>query len=123
MNPDKGLPKPDLVMFLQLSPSEAAQRGQFGTERYETTVFQKAVQQKFELLMKDSSVKWQVRNCVLILHTSYVCTFTLLIIDLTMVETPLQPITTPIQYFNLLMGVYTGRSGRIWRFGHWFVPP
>ncbi|XP_035623714.1 thymidylate kinase [Oncorhynchus keta] len=60
MNPDMGLPKPDLVMFLQLSPSEAAQRGQFGTERYETTMFQKAVQQKFELLMKDPSVKWQV---------------------------------------------------------------
>ncbi|XP_055799906.1 thymidylate kinase [Salvelinus fontinalis] len=59
-NPDMGLPKPDLVMFLQLSPSEAALRGQFGTERYETTVFQKAVQQKFELLMKDPSVKWQV---------------------------------------------------------------
>ncbi|CAB1323764.1 unnamed protein product [Coregonus sp. 'balchen'] len=28
-----------------LNPSEAAQRGQFGTERYETSVFQKAVQQ------------------------------------------------------------------------------
>ncbi|XP_041696617.1 thymidylate kinase [Coregonus clupeaformis] len=60
MNPDVGLPKPDLVMFLQLNPSEAAQRGQFGTERYETSVFQKAVQQQFELLMKDPSVKWQV---------------------------------------------------------------
>ncbi|CAK6956269.1 thymidylate kinase [Scomber scombrus] len=58
--PDVGLPKPDLVMFLQLSPAEAALRGQFGEERYETSVFQKAVQQKFEQLMKDSSVNWQV---------------------------------------------------------------
>ncbi|XP_004067677.1 thymidylate kinase [Oryzias latipes] len=60
MKPDVGLPKPDLVMFLQLSPAEAALRGQFGVERYETRVFQNAVQQKFELLMKDSSVNWQV---------------------------------------------------------------
>ncbi|XP_008276392.1 thymidylate kinase [Stegastes partitus] len=60
MKPDVGLPKPDLVMFLQLSPSEAALRGQFGEERYETSVFQRAVQQKFEQLMKDPSVNWQV---------------------------------------------------------------
>lgn len=60
MKPDVGLPKPDLVMFLQLSPAEAALRGQFGEERYETSVFQKAVQQKFEQLMKDPSVNWRV---------------------------------------------------------------
>lgn len=60
MKPDVGLPKPDLVMFLQLSPSEAALRGQFGEERYETNAFQRAVQQKFEQLMKDPSVNWQV---------------------------------------------------------------
>ncbi|XP_041647656.1 thymidylate kinase [Cheilinus undulatus] len=59
-NPDVGLPKPDLVMFLQLSPAEAALRGQFGEERYETRTFQKTVQQKFEYLMKDPSVSWQV---------------------------------------------------------------
>ncbi|XP_034565235.1 thymidylate kinase [Notolabrus celidotus] len=59
-NPDVGLPKPDLVMFLQLSPAEAALRGQFGEERYETSTFQKTVQQKFEHLMKDPSVNWQV---------------------------------------------------------------
>lgn len=59
MKPDVGLPKPDLVMFLQLSPAEAALRGQFGEERYETSAFQRAVQQKFEQLMKDPSVNWQ----------------------------------------------------------------
>ncbi|XP_034091542.1 thymidylate kinase [Gymnodraco acuticeps] len=59
MKPDVGLPKPDLVMFLQLSPAEAALRGQFGEERYETNVFQRAVQQKFEHLMKDPSVNWR----------------------------------------------------------------
>lgn len=60
--PEVGLPKPDLVMFLKLSPSEAALRGQFGQERYETSVFQQAVQQKFEQLMQDPTVNWQVRS-------------------------------------------------------------
>ncbi|MEQ2228104.1 hypothetical protein ILYODFUR_005349 [Ilyodon furcidens] len=60
MKPDEGLPKPDLVMFLQLNPAEAALRGQFGTERYETSAFQKAVHERFEQLMKDSSVNWKV---------------------------------------------------------------
>nr|XP_020465715.1 thymidylate kinase isoform X1 [Monopterus albus] len=59
-NPEVGLPKPDLVLYLQLSPAEAALRGQFGDERYETSAFQKAVKQNFEQLLKDSSVNWQV---------------------------------------------------------------
>ncbi|KAM3619557.1 uncharacterized protein V6R79_010098 [Siganus canaliculatus] len=58
--PDEGLPKPDLVMFLQLSPAEAALRGQYGEERYESSSFQRTVQKKFEQLMKDPSVNWQV---------------------------------------------------------------
>lgn len=62
MKPDVGLPKPDLVMYLQLNPTEAETRGQFGAERYETSVFQRTVQQKFEKLMKDPSVNWQVRG-------------------------------------------------------------
>lgn len=60
MKPDVGLPKPDLVMFLQLSPAEAALRGQFGEERYENDVFQRTVLKMFEQLMKDPSVNWQV---------------------------------------------------------------
>lgn len=60
MQPDVGLPKPDLVLFLQLSPGEAALRGQFGEERYETDVFQSAVERKFEELRKDPSLNWQV---------------------------------------------------------------
>lgn len=59
-NPDVGLPKPDLVLFLKLNPAEAAQRGQFGAERYEQSDFQKIVLQRFEHLMKDPSLNWQV---------------------------------------------------------------
>lgn len=56
-----GLPKPDLVMFLQLNPSVAENRGEFGTERYETSVFQTTVHRRFEELMEDKSVNWKVR--------------------------------------------------------------
>lgn len=49
-------------MFLKLSPAEAALRGQFGQERYETSGFQQAVQHKFEQLMQDPTVNWQVRS-------------------------------------------------------------
>lgn len=59
-HPEVGLPKPDLVMFLQLSPAEAALRGQYGLERYETSTFQKAVQEKFDKLINDPTVNWQV---------------------------------------------------------------
>uniref|UniRef100_A0A672F7J0 Thymidylate kinase n=1 Tax=Salarias fasciatus TaxID=181472 RepID=A0A672F7J0_SALFA len=62
MKSDVGLPKLDLVMFLEQSSAEAALRGHFGEERYETSVFQRLVQQKFEPLMKDESVNWQVRG-------------------------------------------------------------
>ncbi|XP_036409675.1 thymidylate kinase-like [Megalops cyprinoides] len=60
MNPDVGLPKPDLVLFLQLSPAVAAQRGEFGNERYENSDFQGTVLQRFQQLMKDPSLNWQV---------------------------------------------------------------
>ncbi|XP_029356270.1 thymidylate kinase isoform X3 [Echeneis naucrates] len=43
-----------------LSPAQAALRGQFGEERYETSNFQRKVQQKFEQLIQDSSVNWKV---------------------------------------------------------------
>ncbi|MBN3295569.1 thymidylate kinase [Amia ocellicauda] len=58
--PDVGLPKPDLVLYLQLSPAEAARRGEFGAERYENSDFQKSVQHRFQQLMKDPSLNWQV---------------------------------------------------------------
>lgn len=41
--PDVGLPRPDLVLFLDLSPTEAARRAGYGGERYETLEFQQRV--------------------------------------------------------------------------------
>lgn len=59
---DAGLPKPDLILFLQLSPEEAAARGNFGGERYENGAFQEKVLQSFRHLMKEKTLNWKVRN-------------------------------------------------------------
>ncbi|XP_076846505.1 thymidylate kinase-like [Brachyhypopomus gauderio] len=60
MQPDMGLPKPDLVIFMQVNPAAAAQRGEFGAERYETSAFQLQVQENFEQLREDPSVNWKI---------------------------------------------------------------
>jgi len=44
---DRGLPSPDLVLFLDLDPQLASKRGNFGEERYEQLVIQQRVRQFF----------------------------------------------------------------------------
>ena len=58
--PDVGLPKPDLVVFLQLQLAEAAVRGEFGRERYESGPFQQRALQRFQQLLTDPSLPWKV---------------------------------------------------------------
>ncbi|XP_064614850.1 thymidylate kinase-like [Liolophura sinensis] len=55
--PDVGLPKPDLVIYLTLNQQEAARRGGFGTERYEQAEFQKKVAENFETIREKD---WKV---------------------------------------------------------------
>ncbi|XP_038672077.1 thymidylate kinase isoform X2 [Scyliorhinus canicula] len=57
--PDIGIPKPDVILFLHLNPSIAMKRGGFGNERYEKLTFQELVLQQFEELMKDESLDWK----------------------------------------------------------------
>ncbi|CAD7686666.1 unnamed protein product [Nyctereutes procyonoides] len=58
--PDVGLPKPDLVVFLQLHLAEAATRGEFGRERYEDGKFQERALRRFHQLMADQTVNWKM---------------------------------------------------------------
>ncbi|KAH7042723.1 thymidylate kinase-domain-containing protein [Macrophomina phaseolina] len=46
-HPEVGLPRPDLVIFLDISPEKAAQRGGFGSEKYENSKMQKRVRELF----------------------------------------------------------------------------
>ncbi|XP_005241628.1 thymidylate kinase [Falco biarmicus] len=60
--PDVGLPKPDLILFLHLSPEAAAERGNFGNERYENSPFQEKVLQSFYHLMRDKTLNWKTMD-------------------------------------------------------------
>ncbi|XP_064615311.1 thymidylate kinase-like [Liolophura sinensis] len=55
--PDVGLPKPDLVIYLTLSPEKAARREDFGRERFEQIEFQKKVAESFEIIREKD---WKV---------------------------------------------------------------
>lgn len=48
--PEIGLPKPDVCLFLSITPEEAAKRGGFGGERYENETMQSRVRELFNTL-------------------------------------------------------------------------
>ncbi|KAL8669536.1 MAG: hypothetical protein Q9168_005880 [Polycauliona sp. 1 TL-2023] len=52
IQPELGLPKPDLCIFLDISPADASTRGGFGSERYETSEMQKSVRVLFQELQQ-----------------------------------------------------------------------
>lgn len=54
---DVGLPKPDLVLYLDLSSEAMAKRSGFGEERYESEDFQNEVKKVYGLLREDN---WKV---------------------------------------------------------------
>ncbi|XP_046553283.1 thymidylate kinase-like [Haliotis rubra] len=54
--PDVGLPCPDKVLYLTLTPEAAGKRAGFGGERYEQKDFQKRVAENFEKLQDEN---WQ----------------------------------------------------------------
>ena len=59
MGPDRGLPKPDRVLFLKASEKLAKSRSDYGTERYEKREFQNKVAEMFEKIRaQDDSLTW-----------------------------------------------------------------
>ncbi|TQD98103.1 hypothetical protein C1H46_016225 [Malus baccata] len=48
--PEIGLLAPDLVVYLDIPPEKAAERGGYGGERYEQLEFQKKVGQNYQVL-------------------------------------------------------------------------
>ena len=55
-SPDRGLPAPDAVLYLELSVEKAMLRGEFGAERYEKEEFQRKVGENFKVLMAKDNV-------------------------------------------------------------------
>ncbi|GAX21444.1 dTMP kinase [Fistulifera solaris] len=61
--PDRGLPAPDCVIFLDMSTEQAEERGGYGQERYEKREMQQRVRQRFqELSQLDDGVQWKFVN-------------------------------------------------------------
>ncbi|KAI4268604.1 MAG: hypothetical protein L6R38_007795 [Xanthoria sp. 2 TBL-2021] len=60
IQPEIGLPKPDLCIFLDISATDAAARGGFGSERYETSEMQKRVRNLFRELLRKPQNKEMV---------------------------------------------------------------
>ena len=50
--PEVGLPRPDICLFLDITPEAAAGRGGFGNEKYETSKMQKRVRELFYELLR-----------------------------------------------------------------------
>merc|ERR1719383_262168 len=57
--PDRGLPKPDMVIQLTVDQNCAQGRGGFGEERYETTDFQSQVRKLYATLEEQNSDIWR----------------------------------------------------------------
>ena len=53
-DPEIGLPRPDICLFLDIAPEAAAKRGGFGGEKYETNAIQRRVRELFYELMGTS---------------------------------------------------------------------
>ncbi len=53
LQPDKGLPSPDLTILLSIPPAAASTRSDFGVERYETVDIQTRVREQFKLVGKE----------------------------------------------------------------------
>lgn len=55
-HPDSGLPKPHLVIFMDIEPERAAERAGYGDELYEKVEFQKKVYENFKKLKEENWV-------------------------------------------------------------------
>jgi len=62
--PEKGLLRPDRVLYLTVPAEVAEQRGDYGSERYEKKEFQQVVAKKFEQLMDETWVKVNANKTV-----------------------------------------------------------
>lgn len=68
IEPERGLPRPDLVLFMELDVDEASTRGGFGEERYESETFQNRVKHQFAKLFDDAywrriNAKQSIEEC------------------------------------------------------------
>ncbi|PBK59058.1 thymidylate kinase [Armillaria solidipes] len=61
-SPDIGLPAPDLVLFLDITPEKARERGGYGDERYEKEEMQRRVREQYKRIESENVVQWATIN-------------------------------------------------------------
>lgn len=55
---ERGLPKPDLVIYLELPAESQVGRSGYGEERFETTEFQECARRQYQHVMNMSQETW-----------------------------------------------------------------
>jgi dTMP kinase len=60
MSSDRGLPRPDVVIYLDLPIEQAMLRGEYGAERYEKEDFQRKVDANFKALQVNAEENWNI---------------------------------------------------------------
>lgn len=65
---DTGLIAPDKVIYLKMMPEDAAQRGDYGLERYEKQDVQEKVYQAYSLLHQENWISFDANRDVEIVH-------------------------------------------------------
>lgn len=71
-NPDRGLLRPDLVLFMHLPPEQAQSRGDYGAERYEQLHFQQRVLDNFMQLRDDTWAVIEATSPIQVIHEQIV---------------------------------------------------
>ncbi|KAG8639805.1 thymidylate kinase isoform X2 [Manihot esculenta] len=66
--PEIGLLAPDLVLYLDIPPEKAAERGGYGGERYEKLEFQRKVAECYQALRDPSWKKIEREKQIIVLH-------------------------------------------------------
>jgi len=57
-SPDIGLPAPDIVLFFDITPEKAKERGGYGEERYEKEEMQLRVRDSFHRIGREMGTTW-----------------------------------------------------------------
>ncbi|TFY71270.1 hypothetical protein EVG20_g1716 [Dentipellis fragilis] len=60
--PDVSLPAPDLILFLDITPEKAKERGGYGEERYEKEETQRKVRQIFGRMAEETAAQYEKSN-------------------------------------------------------------
>ena len=127
-NPDRGLPCPDIVFYLEISVKDAMLRASFGDERYENLEFQQHVAEVYHRLKSDD---WKVSHVVftsvlsLLLkgyifsclnHNIFLNVYLTLVID----ETTYRSIVSPKRNWKqCLCKIWRDKQRVLWHFPKW----